>query len=329
MKAAIQEHIPGEIIDAFHPSGIEEFTRLSGGKINDTFRVRDKSEEDSILQRLHPATASLLPSDYRIVSTHLAVTGWEVAAQRETTDGRIHMPDDSERIWRSFDFIDSDNTSHKPLTLESTVALSSLLGRLHNSLSDLDHRPTQKIPHFHDTSYYIDLLAEIEGELPTKQVRALARSMVDLSLKLELPEASPQIIHGDPKLDNTLYRKGRPFTFIDFDTIMEANPMIDVGDMIRSISGKLVLDESAPRLDIEPIAEAYRQEAQPSQSTDRFTVEALEAGKLITLELGMRYLIDAVQDNYFSWDPTTFPTRAAHNISRAEAAWNTFNFLRS
>ncbi len=320
---------PQEITSAFYPDGVEQETVLAGGIVNTTLLVTDVAKQRSILQRLSPIFDVSMAEDFDVVSEHLLTEGWEVAKAVKSTDGRSYISDLNGDLWRSFTFIESDGTV-PALGFESSVALSGLLGTFHHSLSRLDYTPRFSLPHFHETAYCADKLEALLPKILSTGIQKLGMQAISLTRVQAIPQEPAQLIHGDPKMANALYRNGVPFTFIDFDTLMKANPLVDVGDMLRSVIGKMVAKNPnfSPH-DITPVIEAYYEQAKPNVDEDKFVQQALNAGQVIALELGIRYLIDTVEDSYFDWDREQFDTRSAHNIARAEAQWQTYEALRS
>lgn len=324
---AISSLAPPEIVQAYYPDGIAEESVLTGGIINTTLLITDTVKRRSILQRLSPIFDESMAADFAIVSDHLRCQGWEVASALKSSEDVAYVPDEEGNLWRSFSYIESDGVV-PPTSHEANIALSGLLGRLHNTLSSLDYRPQFSLPHFHETAHYADRLEALLPALPDAVTRTLGAEYIALTRKQTIPSEPAQIIHGDPKMANALYRAGLPFTFIDFDTLMKANPLVDVGDMLRSITGKLAAkDPNFTTKDLEPTLDAYYDQAKPGIDRDTFIKQALNAGQVIALELGIRYLIDAVEDSYFDWDSDQFASRSEHNIARARIQWQTYEAL--
>lgn len=330
MKTAgtVNVEIIPEVIGSFYSEPIVHKEMLNIGKVNKTYVMTDILGEKSILQQISPLFDETMADDYAVVSEHLIQNGWEMATQRPSKGGEPYYKDNADNLWRSFSFLDSDPTQESGGDVDSVFSLSSLLGELHKSLNTLQYEPVFAIPHFHDTRYYEGKLQNISEQLPTDGARAMASAVVANSTELEMSKDAEQVIHGDPKLSNALSRNGKFFTFIDFDTVMVANPLVDVGDMLRSIAGKLVEEENDTACDItDTVIENYYNAAEPGTSDLEFRQQAIAAGMQITLELGMRYLIDSVEEQYFAWDPKRFATQALHNQSRANRQWRAFQFL--
>jgi Ser/Thr protein kinase RdoA (MazF antagonist) len=188
---------------------------------------------------------------------------------------------------------------------------------LHASVRSLNYTPRFSLDHFHDTPYHASKLIDSLPQL-TEAGRELGhgilRSYVTLPTDIEM---SRQLIHGDPKLDNMLFRDGKPFTLIDFDTIMKDSVWTDVGDFLRSLTGKL-LDKDAAEAGITNFVAAYREASNLGLSPDQTAHQALRHTGRIALELGMRYLCDIVDGNkYFSWSAEQYDSRHDNHIERA------------
>lgn len=328
MSEVITETIvPSEIITCFYGDGQPNLEILNGGIVNSTLCVTDAKGEKSILQRLSPIFDASMATDFDVVSRHLRLEGWEVALDLKTLDGKSYVNDNAGNLWRAFTFIESDGVV-PAAGPEANVALSGLLGALHNSLSRIDYKPRFALPHFHETTFYANKLEGLLPDLKEPQVKALGATCIALSREKTISPEPSQLIHGDPKMANALYRDGKPFTFVDFDTLMCANPLVDVGDMLRSITSKSIGKDSPFNIkNIDPIIQSYYQQAKPQANEAEFIRQAYNAGQVIALELGIRYLADAVEDTYFDWDRSQFASRREHNIARVQTQWQTYEAL--
>lgn len=319
---------PPEISTTFYPDGIDQEKVLVGGSVNTTLLITAADQQRTILQRLSPIFNESMAEDFDIVSNHLWAEGWEVPEAVRSTDGIAYVPDETGSLWRSFSYIESDGRVPEADSV-SVIALSGLLGSLHDSLSRLDYIPRFQLPNFHETTYYADKLEGMLSQLVNPEARHLGAKAIRLARSQAIDQEPVQLIHGDPKMANALYRDGAPFTFIDFDTLMKANPLIDVGDMIRSVAGKLAGKNPDFKLrDMEPVIGAYYEAAKPLSNETAFMRLALNAGQVITLELGIRYLIDSVEGAYFDWDKETFASSTEQNIAKAHAQWQTYEVLQ-
>lgn len=93
---------------------------------------------------------------------------------------------------------------------------------------------------------------------------------------------------------------------------------MELGDAWRSWCNPVGEDGVDARLDLDLFAAAVRG-YRSGRDVAAVEAEALvDATERIALELASRFCRDVVEDRYFGWDPARYPTRAAHNASRAE-----------
>lgn len=306
-----------EVLQEFFPSASHEVNQLAGGIVNNTFLVVHGDGEKAILQQLRASSNPEATEDYAVVAEHLTSKGWEIPHPLPSIDDEFAYQDQAGNFWRAFSFLESDGQL-PPTTMESLTEFAGLVGRLAFDLSDLDFNPSHTIPHFHDLDH-IATQARLAIDCMHGQDQEFTQDLIDA-----VPENNPfvgdiQVIHGDPKLDNALYRSGKPFTMIDWDTLMRGSPLLDLADMMRSITGN-ILDRPADFQiqDILPIIDKYQIAAEISeQQKDEHLEQALIGTKTMCLMLAMRYMTDVVDGNYFTWDPDKYPSHADHNRARA------------
>jgi Ser/Thr protein kinase RdoA (MazF antagonist) len=313
-------NIPLEVLDAYYPSGTANQAMIPGGEVNLTFLVTNAESKKTILQRLSPVYDYRVGEDYEIVAAHLKDRGWEMATALKTRDGLAYLTDSSGHLWRSSSYIESEPGREMEGNLEAGTALGGLLGTLHRDLISLDYQPKFSRPATHDTNHQADRLEVLLPKIPDSSNRELAAEMITLSREGGIASEPSQVIHADPRIGNTLFRDGKPFTFIDWDGYKRANPLVDVGDMLQSTAGE-VITKGAGGCSVEqlyPMLAAYYAEAKPKTDRQTFMEQALAAGRIIALNLGMRHLIDSVEDQYFVWDNDRFRSRLEFNLFCAQ-----------
>lgn len=315
-----------EIAQEFCHAPLAFHDRLSGGQVNSTYKVTDTNGQSAIIQKMGATLDPGITEDYAVVADHLAQDGWEVPLALRTPSDELIITDTSGGNWRGFAFIESD--AHPPrANMEAYIAFGSLLGRLALSLHTLDYDPQHAIPNFHNAQFYAGILAlrmdAMDGAGQDFSARLLS------AIEKEPPiTGEPSVIHGDPKLNNALYRHGKPFTLIDWDTLMKGSPMLDLADMLRSVTGSL--RDADPNLDptqLQPIIEAYRQAAEVDDSSTSFAGSAVSATRRMCLTLATRYMIDSVDGSYFQWDQAKYPDLATQNTSNAVRQWGNYQAL--
>ena len=315
---------PGEVLAEFYPAGMKQATILDGGKVNTTYKVTDSRGEPSILQRLGQSTDPAMSEDYAVVAGHLERAGWEVAIPLHTAREELIVVDEAGRNWRSYSYIESDQCP-PPDDMTSLTAFAKMLGSLSFSLSSLEYAPQHSIPNFHDAGHIVEHLI---SQLPdmTSPDQHFSGILIDYLSEEEPIQPGNVVIHGDPKLANALFRNGEPFTMVDWDTLMKGNPMLDLADMLRSITGKL--RETPANVDantLVPLIRAYQEEAGiPETVRSEHVDEAITATRAMCLMLSIRYMSDTVDKSYFEWDPSSYPDAPTHN--RTQARWQLENF---
>ncbi len=321
--------IPGDFVSA-EPYG--------SGHINDTFAVvysQAGSLIRYILQRINTEIfrypASLM-ENIRRVTEHLHRKS---AGSRSTLtlvpalDGRVWFRDGEDNCWRVYLFIEHAKSYDVLETEEQAFEAARAFGKFQADLVDLPGRLAETIPDFHNTPKRIAQLEEAVRVDSCGRVRSAEAEIefilsrkeeADTLLKLNREGAIPErITHNDTKLNNVLIdvETGRGICVIDLDTVMPGLVHYDFGDMVRTGTSPAAEDErDLDKVTMRfPMFEALLRGYCASAGAFLNPVE-LEylpfSGKLITLEIGARFLAD-----YLSGD-TYFKThREGHNLDRA------------
>lgn len=317
MISAPEVALPAEVTDLFYPDGLEMVRLLAGGMINATFMTTDHFGNKAITQRLHDIFDPVIMEDLAVVSEHMRQNGLEAALIIPTKAGKLHALDGAGKAWRSFTYIEND-PAPEHYDQETLVAMGSLLARMHRSFSTLDYKPKFSIPHFHETDYYAAQLEARLDRMPDEETSMTGQTLLDEYQGVpELPDLGVQLIHADPRTQNMLFRGGKPFTFVDLDTVMEGSPWIDIGDFLRALAHDAVAaDTPDPTHSLTYAVDGYRLGMAAEFGRDEFHRSALAAARLLTLEVSMRFMADIVNDNYFEWDRQKFPSRQANHMSQ-------------
>jgi aminoglycoside phosphotransferase (APT) family kinase protein len=134
-------------------------------------------------------------------------------------------------------------------------------------------------------------------------------------LDANLPE---RITHNDTKINNVLFddATGEGICVIDLDTVMPGLAPYDFGDMVRTATSPAAEDErDLSRVEMqfdffEELVRGYLSSAGEFLSKQEKHLLAF-SGKLITFEIGMRFLTDFLQgDTYYKVH------RDGHNLDR-------------
>ena len=314
------------------------------GHINDTFAISFEQGGVTtryILQRINEnvfRNVDAVMENVARVTAHAGrravASGAPDAIRRALTliptraGGNLHR--DAAGAWRCYIFIEGaqshDIIEHPAMAREGARAF----GEFQRLLSDLPGgRLLETIPNFHHTRRRFDTLRRVVAEDKRGRVREAAaeialvlerEAMVDVLLDLQARGEIPErVTHNDTKLNNVLIddTTGAGICVIDLDTVMPGLALYDFGDMVRSATNSAAEDEPdtslvTARLEIfDALAEGYLGATRSILNAAEIAHLAF-SGRLITLEVGIRFLTDFLEgDVYFKIK------HPAHNLDRA------------
>jgi aminoglycoside phosphotransferase (APT) family kinase protein len=247
----------------------------------------------------------------------------------KTLDNASFLHDDDGNYWRSYIFIEKAKTYDIIETPEQAFQAAKAFGEFQKTLVDLPGgRLLETIPNFHNTPWRYEAFEEALS----KDVCNRAASVKDeidfvlkrkddagLLLKLNAEGKIPErITHNDTKLNNVMIddKSGEGICVIDLDTVMPGLVHYDFGDLVRTSTSPAAEDEkdlSKVTMQMhmfEALIKGYLESA--GEFLNPTEKEYLPfAGKLITLEIGVRFLTDHLSgDVYFKTH------RENHNLDR-------------
>jgi hypothetical protein len=308
------------------------------GHINDTYCVRcdqGGSQARYILQRINHYVFKnpvALMDNVRRVTEHLArkIADGPDRTRRVLTlmpahDGKSYHCDADGNHWRAYVFIEKARTYDAVETTRQAFEAARAFGRFQCLLADLPApRLHDTIPDFHDTP---KRFAAFEAALAADAFNraALARPEIEFALNhkavaaLLLDAGLPErVTHNDTKLNNVMLddATGEGVCVIDLDTVMPGLALYDFGDMVRTTTSPAQEDErdlARVRLQF-PMFEALVR-GYLATAADYLTAAEKcflpAAGKVITFEIGLRFLTDFLAgDTYFKVH------RENHNLDR-------------
>jgi Ser/Thr protein kinase RdoA (MazF antagonist) len=308
------------------------------GHINDTWRLVFHAMDAPvhfILQRINHKIFKnpvALMENIERVTTHLASQlAHDPDVERRVLklipalDGRTWHRDDEGSYWRAYHFIESARSYDAVESPEQAYQAARAFGRFQQLLVNLPApRLHDTIPDFHHTPKRFAALEQAiaaDGANRAKFVKqeiefALEReSITSVLLRANLPE---RVTHNDTKINNVLLddATGEGICIIDLDTVMPGLINYDFGDMVRTATSPASEDErdlSKVHLQFpmfEALVRGYLSTA-GSFLTDAEIQYLAFSGKLITFEMGIRFLADFLAgDTYYKVH------RDGHNLER-------------
>lgn len=326
---AQQFEIPGEFVSAA-PYG--------SGHINDTYCVvfnQAGPQVRYILQRINHLVFKnpvALMENISRVTQHLGrkFAGASDASRRALAliparDGKPYHHDEADNCWRVYLFIEQARTYDAVETPAQAFQAAQAFGLFQKMLADLPApRLHATIPDFHHTpKRFLALEKAIAADAVNRA--ALARPEIEFALRhkamtgvlldANLPE---RVTHNDTKFNNVMLDDvtGAGVCVIDLDTVMPGLALYDVGDMVRTTTSPVKEDErDLAKVTMQfPMFEALMRGYLASAAEFITPAEKQQltfAGKLITFEIGLRFLTDFLAgDTYFKVH------RDGHNLDR-------------
>ncbi len=340
-----QFSVPGTLVKA---------GRFGSGLINDTYLCEFSDGgalRKYILQRINTSVFThpgQVMENVELVTAHIAkkLRAEGIADPYTVTPALVHtrhhrssFRDKSGAYWRMFHFIESGLVLDTVAGAKHAYEVGRGLGRFQALVSDLPaERLHDTLPGFHVTPRYLAefdaaLAADIKNRASGIVVepefvgerRSLAPMLTDRIASKEIPL---RVVHNDPKVNNVMIRAatGEALCMLDLDTVKPGIVHFDFGDCVRSTAnpaGEDAQDLEAVGLDLalfEAITAGYLQEAGGFLTRAEIVLLPLSV-KVITFELGIRFLADYLQgDTYFKIK------NPLHNLHRAQVQ---FKLLQS
>lgn len=355
-KVAMQFALEGEL---------KELSVFGNGHINDTLRatceLADGRTKRYIVQRMNDG---IFKNPDELMENVMNVTSFLrkkiIAAggdpDRETLnviptkDGKNYLTDENGDFWRCYIFIEDATSFDQVEKPEDFYNSAVAFGNFQRLLADYPAATLHEtIKNFHNTvSRFADFKKAVEEDVAgrardvQKEIQfvldreADCHVICDALAKGELPL---RVTHNDTKLNNIMIdnRTGKGLCVIDLDTVMPGSSLYDYGDSIRFGASTGAEDEQ--NLDLiwcdlelfEIYTKGYVEGCGGSLTETEVRMMPMGA-KLMTLECGMRFLADHLQnDIYYKIH------RENHNLDRArtqlklvadmEAKWDEMNAI--
>jgi hypothetical protein len=316
-------------------SGAEPY---GSGHINDTYCLafnQGGAPVRYILQRINhnifKNPVALMDNIQRVTAHLLKKCNGQAGSSRRvltlipTRDGVAYYRDAEGSHWRAYVFIEKAKSYDVVESPAQAFQAARAFGQFQYLLADLPApRLQDTIPDFHHTPKRFAALERVIAADPAnrainaKQEIEFAlrhKAVCDALLDAKLPE---RVTHNDTKFNNVMLDNatGEGICVIDLDTVMPGLALYDFGDMMRTTTSPAKEDErdlSKVTMQFpmfESLARGYL------SSAGGFLTPAEKkllpfSGKLITFEIGIRFLAD-----YLSGDVYFKVHREGHNLER-------------
>ena len=308
------------------------------GHIHDSYRVEfdaDGAPVHFLMQRMNlgvfPRVPELMENMQRVTAHMDRCAAGEPSGERRALrlvparDGRAWHRDAQGSCWRMFPFIECSRSVDQVESPEQCFRVAQAFGEFQRQLISLEGpRLHDTIPDFHHTpKRFAALERAIAADAAGRAAEAKAeiafalerKPMVNVLLDACLPE---RVTHNDTKINNVLLdeQTDEALCVIDLDTVMPGLALYDFGDMVRTATSPAAEDERDlekvfVRMDYyEALLQGYLSSAGAFLTARERELLAF-SGKLITFEIGIRFLTDHLNgDTYFKVH------RESHNLDR-------------
>ena len=318
---------------------------LGSGHINDTWLIRIShfdSRKRYVLQRINDTVFRdplAVMENIDRVTRHIQalplarfsgqIPGQQTFAPIRTRSGDPYSQDDAGRTWRLWPYVYGASTINNVQSAAQAREAAKAFGVFQCLLQDLPGPPLKEtIPGFHDTvARFVQFRAALDVDRHDRARHCQAEIEAALSYEpfvtsfcsLANADVLPvRIAHNDTKINNVMLsdETGEAVCVIDLDTVMPGLALFDLGDMVRTMTVSAREDQAdcndvVMRMDYyEAVTAGYLDAAGAFLSQDEIH-NLPDAGKIITLENGLRFLTDHLDgDQYFR------TTRENQNLDR-------------
>lgn len=331
----------------FNVDNIISITEVLGGHVNSTYLITFP-ECRYILQQLNN---NVFPSPFGVMNNVALVT--EHIRKKCIYDGRnltrsvlnfvrtrhgqiLAIVEDE--YWRCMEFVEGGKTYLSIENADMFEEAGRAVGDFQYLLADFHTRLLDDtIKHFHDTPYRYQKFKEllkINAESPRiaecqKEIEFINnhQGIMDyITSRIDNKILPRRVCHNDTKLSNIMIDEntGKFMCMIDLDTVMKGSLLYDYGDALRlgastALEDEVDISKVGVNLDlVKAFTKGFLYETRPRSNSTFITnseIDSLYYGYLvITLELGMRFLHDYIDnDTYFRVDSA----RPKHNLERA------------
>jgi len=223
------------IANQFDLGWVEFRMKLATGLINISHSVATNNGS-FVFQKLNKIWDERVIHDYVNVQSYLRTNGLHVPVLLRSKNNGSFAKENG-YIWRVFEWVHHDYVNE--CTPQTAYAAGKTLAQFHKLMSKREFKPTFELQGFHDTPAIASKLEKFLTDPKYKEKSDALYGFGEYILK-EIPKfylpanTKKIVIHGDPKLNNFLFKDGKVISLLDLDTMMSAPLEIDIGDAFRS-----------------------------------------------------------------------------------------------
>ncbi len=310
--------IPDSVISQYLETPAVRISTLGNGLINDTYRISDGHYE-RVLQKINSQVFNApekIMDNLQTLEQHLEQTAsGEICLHLprliKTRSGQSCFRDDQGNIWRALEYIANSESRESINHPQEAANLGSTLACFHRLFATL---PTNSLhdtlPGFHITPHYLKQYHQALSQFQQQKTSDAFRFCVEFIAAHQqqahiLENAKKQgllterVTHGDPKLNNFLFRKNSLdiISLIDLDTVKPGLIHYDIADCLRSCCHQADDDQFDTQM-AEIILQNYLAAAGPFFSTADYDY-LYPAIELLPFELGLRFFTDYLSGNHY------------------------------
>jgi thiamine kinase-like enzyme len=317
---------------------------IQSGHINTTYMATYESPDGSrnryILQRINQNVFKQPLAVMRNVECVTRHINWKVLRVKKDLGGqtlnlypgrggRFWVEGPKGGIWRCYNYIEGCQTYDVVENTRQAYQAARAFGSFQDLVSDLPPEELEEtIPDFHNTPRRYERLMEVAALDPCGRLESVRaefdfivqrKDITGTLLKLHEEGKIPtRVTHNDTKINNVMIdsETDEAVCVIDLDTVMPGLSLYDFGDLLRTATSpaeedEIDLSKVQMRMPMyEALVEGYLDSA--GDFINDIEVDHLAfSGKLITLEVAIRFLTDYLEgDIYFKTH------REQHNLDR-------------
>ncbi len=301
-----------------------DYRQFGTGLINSTFLIKTKEDNEYILQKINPVFLFFIHQNIDVVTHHLLKKGLVSPVLIRTSSEELFVQTNTAR-WRLMSYIDGESRDTITSLAMATEA-GRLLGRFHLALGDLQHNFSADELHLFDLDYHLQRLEDTIQHHTThcrfSHIAPLAGRIIEIAGILRpCPKLPERVVHGDLKISNVLFTKdtAEAICLVDLDTLGKMQLPMELGDAMRSWCNPS--GESDLNIKFDP-GIFFAAMSGYASSAGNFIGDLerswlVESTLRISIILAARFCVDALREDYFSWDDRQFTSHSEHSQRRA------------